>query len=393
MEFMYDIGHFVRANAPAILKTGGAALVSLVLAIALPETGYAATPPPNFTVAFIGDQSVSTGAVAVLELIRDEGADMVLHQGDLGYTLNALAWDQQIDATLGANFPYFGSIGNHDCLMSLPGCSGPGNWPDYQALLQARLDRIPGASCTGDLGVNAACTYEGIFFVLSGVGTSSTGHETFIADSLGASDSDWRICSWHKVDELMQVGFYVTEVPLSTYDVCRAGGAIIATGHQHHYSRTHLMSSFSSQTILSTSSELSIGNGQTIAFVSGLGGHSVRVENPTRAADPWWASVYTSTQGAQFGALFCSFNYQSVANRAHCYFKDIGGVVADEFDLVSLFAPPPTPTEVPSMSGYALAILMAASLLAVLLAPNPDSTISVITNGRNRQYKLRTLRL
>jgi len=206
----------------------------------------------------------------------------------------------------------------------------------------------------------------GISFILSGVGTFGTGHETFITDALTATDSGWRICSWHKVHELMQVGFYITDVQLSTYDACRAGGAIIATGHQHQYSRTHLMSSFTNQTILSTSSEISIGEGQTIAFVSGLGGHSVREENPTRVADPWWASVYTSTQSAQFGALFCSFNYQSAANRAHCYFKDIGGVVTDEFDLMSQFAK--TPAGVPTLSGQELALLAAALLLSALLA-------------------------
>lgn len=154
---------------------------------------------------------------------------------------------------------------------------------------------------------------------------------------------------------------------MALYDACRAGGAIIATAHEHSYSRTHLMSSFANQTILDTSAELSIGEGQTIAFVSGLGGLSVRAENATRAADPWWASIHTSTQGAQSGALFCSFNHQSVFNRAHCYFKDLGAVVADEFDLVSLNAQ--TPVEVPTTSDLGLAILVVAFLLSARLAP------------------------
>jgi hypothetical protein len=305
--------------------------------------------------AFIGDQGVNPSAVAVLQLIHDEGADMVLHQGDLGYTINAVAWDQQIDATLGADFPYFGSIGNHDCLDSLPGCSGPGNWPDYQALLQARLDRIPGASCTGELGVNAACTYMGMFFILSGVGTAGTDHETFITDALNADDSLWRICAWHKNHNLMQVGSKTSEVSLTIYDACRAGGAIIATAHEHSYSRTHLMSSFANQTILSTSSEINIDFGQTIAFVSGIAGQSIRAENPTRAADPWWARIYTATQGAEPGALFCSFNDQSVPTRAHCYFKDIGGFVADEFDLVTV--------PEPSLSALQMCVLASMMLL------------------------------
>jgi hypothetical protein len=332
-----------HSSPAATLRLGGVALACILTMLIGSRPASAATsiPPANFTVAFIGDQGIGSAAIATLELIRDEGAEMVLHQGDLGYTLNAQVWDQNIDDALGFDFPYFGTIGNHDCLDILPGCSGPGDWPDYQALLEARLDRIPGASCVGEVGINAACTYMGIFFILSGVGTSGTGHETFIMDALSADDSIWRICTWHKNHQLMQVGNKASEVPLSTYDACRAEGAIIATAHEHSYSRTHLMGSFANQTILSTSNEMHIGLGQTFAFVSGLGGRSVRAENATRAADPWWASIYTSTQGARPGALFCSFGYLGETNRAHCYFKDIGGAIADEFDVVTTLVPEP----------------------------------------------------
>ena len=37
---------------------------------------------PELRVAFIGDQGLGPNAIAVLELIKDEGARMVLHQGD-----------------------------------------------------------------------------------------------------------------------------------------------------------------------------------------------------------------------------------------------------------------------------------------------------------------------
>ena len=42
----------------------------------------------NFRVAFIGDQGLDSNAIAVLNLIKDEGAQMVLHQGDLDYEDN-----------------------------------------------------------------------------------------------------------------------------------------------------------------------------------------------------------------------------------------------------------------------------------------------------------------
>ena len=37
------------------------------------------------TVAFIGDQGINNDSRAVLQLIRSEAVDLVLHQGDLDY--------------------------------------------------------------------------------------------------------------------------------------------------------------------------------------------------------------------------------------------------------------------------------------------------------------------
>ena len=184
--------------------------------------------PPNFKVAFIADQGLTSGSTAVLEMIRDEGAHMVLHQGDFDYLDDPDAWDQQINDTLGPDFPYFASIGNHDVAA----------WPGYQQKLQERLDRVDGASCEGDLGVNSACTYQGLFFILSGAGTLGSDHGSFIKDTLASDDSIWRICSWHKNQRLMQVGGKLDEVGWKPYEECRKGRAIIATGHEHSYERT-----------------------------------------------------------------------------------------------------------------------------------------------------------
>jgi len=48
-----------------------------------------------------------------------------------------------------------------------------------------------------------------------------------------------------------------------------------------------------------------------------------------------WASIYTSDQGANYGALFCSFNVGGQANKAQCYFKDISGNIPDQFEITS----------------------------------------------------------
>lgn len=350
-----------RIGKRSLLGAAGlVGLLSLAVAVTAPPVLAQAGTPPNFTVAFVGDQGVGAGAVAVLQLIADEGTDMVLHQGDLGYTSDADAWDQQITDVLGADFPYFASIGNHDCNVG-SSCSGPGSWPDYQTKLQERLDKVSGAACTGDLGVNASCSYRGLFFSLSGAGTMGTGHADFIADALSADNSVWRICSWHKNQRSMQVGGKGDAVGWEPYEACREGGAIIATGHEHSYSRTHLMADFENQAIESTAGTLEIAAGQTFAFVSGIAGRSIRVQNATLAANPWWASVYTATQGATFGALFCRFNDGGVFDRAHCYFKDIDGTVVDEFDLVASSAVLPPP--VPSLTGWAMAALGGVLLL------------------------------
>ena len=343
----------IRATSPAILDH----LVSSVnrrwlLIIVITASVWAAisgglaqtaqTTPSDFKVAFVGDQGTNSNAVAVLNLIKDESADMVLHQGDLGYTVDADAWDQMITDVLGSDFPYFASIGNHDCIGT-SGCTGPGEWPQYQQKLVDRLAGIAGATCTGDLGVNSACTYQGLFFILSGVGTLGSGHETYLANELSADDSIWRICSWHRNKRLMQVGSKTDDVGWGPYDECRRQGAIIATAHEHSYSRTHLMNSFENQTIASTSTTLTVEGGKTFVFVSGLGGRSIRDQDDALAANPWWASVYTSEQSANYGALFCTFNQGGVENLANCYFKDIDGVTVDDFD-VQVQTPTPTPT-------------------------------------------------
>ena len=127
---------------------------------------------------------------------------------------------------LGVSFPYFASVGNHDRV----------EWGGYQQKLVERLARIiPGATCAGDYGVNSACSYQGLFFILSGAGTLGTAHDTYIRDQLAQDNSIWRICSWHKNQRAMQVGGRRDEVGWEPYEECRKGRAIIATGHEHSY--------------------------------------------------------------------------------------------------------------------------------------------------------------
>ena len=285
----------------------------------------------SLKVAFIGDQGNTWATRAVLRMIKAQGADMVLHQGDFDYQDDPRGWDSRISKILGANFPYFASVGNHD----LPRWRGRNG---YQAMLKARLSRIPAARCSGDLGVMSACRYKGLFFILSGIGTlpaktpDDPSHVKYLSEQLAKTDATWRICSWHKNQRKMQTGNKTDETGWQSYEVCRKGGAIIATGHEHAYSRTHLMVDFRNQQITSFSSTLVIKEGMSFAFVSGLGGHSLRRQK--RKAE-WWASTYTKDNDADHGALFCTFNAGGDPRMAECYFRDIRGRVADRFKILN----------------------------------------------------------
>ena len=305
--------------------------------------GAPAAPPENFKVAFIGDQGINTNAEAVLQLIADEGASMVIHMGDFGYgnetdPQTAINWDAQVTSILGASFPYFGAIGNHDM----------GNWSTYQTLLEDRLALVSGASCTGDYGVEAACTYQGLFFILSGIGTHSStpqddpAHLSYLSTELAADDSIWSICAWHKNQKAMQVGSKVDAVGWGAYETCRQEDAIIATGHEHSYSRT--MTLLDMQNQLTTpfwadAGEVSVGNGGTFAFVSGLAGRSIRNQDrclpitPPYGCNGEWASIYSSDQAATYGALFIEFHVDGDPRKAIGYFKDVGGNVPDTFAI------------------------------------------------------------
>jgi hypothetical protein len=299
---------------------------------------------PEVTIAFFGDQGLGADAEAVLELVRDEGADAVVHAGDFDYENDAAAWEAQIDAILGPDFPYFASAGNHDedRYYHLGG---------YQDRLAARMDRL-GLSWEGDLGVRSSFHFRGIFIVLTAPGSFGGGdqvHAPYIRDALAADESIWSVSAWHKNMRLMQVGGKSDETGWGVYEESRRGGAIVVNAHEHSYSRTHLLADVDQQLVASTEGPLALAaddpatpedEGRAFVAVSGLGGHSIRDQE---IGGPWWASVYTSNQGASFGALFGVFNYQGDPNLARFYFKDVNGAVVDDF-FVTSFPQPAEPS-------------------------------------------------
>ncbi len=308
---------------------------------------------PNLKVAFIGDQGLNENSVAVLNLIKNEGAELVVHSGDFDYNDDIHGWDKMISKVLGKNFPYLASAGNHD-VGSYWQWPPYWPWPGYQDKLENRVKRNKKVlKCDGDLGVNSVCKYKGLFILLSGVGTIGSGHVPYITSRLNNNPYIWKICSWHKDQEAMQIGGKPDEVGWGAYEACREGGAIIATGHEHSYERTKTLTDISNQVVDPTCSDPNkecVSSGRTFVFVSGLGGDSIRdQERCLDGCNGEWAKIYTSNQGAQYGALFIIFNYMEDPYRAHGYFKNINGQIIDEFDIM---ATPPIASSVSAPSAF-----------------------------------------
>jgi hypothetical protein len=353
-----------RHTIRAAILAAAFALAVVVAPIAHAEP----TTPENFKVAFFGDQGLGLDAVAVLDLVAGEGADAVVHMGDFDYANDPAAWEAQIDATLGADFPYFASAGNHDA----DSFYGPGG---YQERLEARMTSL-GIVWDGDLGVQSSFEYGGVFFVLTAPGDFGDGdgfHDLYVRDQLAASPHLWRVSGWHRNMNALQVGGKSDDTGWGVYEESRRGGAIVATAHEHSYSRTHLLASFPTQTVASTQAPLALAaddpatledEGRTFAFVSGLGGRSIR-EQQLCLVTPcdFWASIYTSDDpGATYGALFGVFNYQGNPRQARFYFKNVNGEVVDDFLVEStLFVPEPS---LPLLEGAALAVLLGLRRLA-----------------------------
>ena len=301
----------------------------LLLQLALPTVTPAADlpdeTPENFKIAFIGDQGLGASAKAVLWMIKSEGAHAVVHAGDFDYADKPREWEKQINGILGPDFPYLSVIGNHDRRK----WRGPDG---YQQWIERRFNRL-GIAWEGDLGVQCRFRYKGILFVFVAPGEIGSDHDDYIRESLRNNRAIWRICAWHKNMRPMQLGGSLNATGWGVYREARRGGAIIVTGHDHTYGRTHLLESIRHRKVASESDTLRVTEGRTFVVVSGLGGRSIHKRKQFPLGN-WWKGIHTADRGADYGALFGVFNVDGRSNRADFTFKDITGKVVDRFTVI-----------------------------------------------------------
>ncbi|MFH1263765.1 MAG: metallophosphoesterase [Pseudomonadota bacterium] len=307
----------------------------------------------NLKVAMFGDQDIGGNPESVLTLIKNEGAELILHNGDFDRHDDPNLWETPINNILGANFPLFAVPGNHDLTCWTSACGSK----SYKDRLTERLARVSVASCTGEYGLNGSCTYKGLFFVLSGATSPGTDYANNISTALAGSDAIWKVCVWHKNQIAMQVGGKTDEVGWGPYEACRQGGAIILAGHNHSYQRTKTLTDMTNQIVDPSWADPAyawVSPGKTISIVSGLGGAGIHSQSRCETTYPYgckgeWARIYTSSSptseggAAKYGALFCTFYADGKPNYAKCYFKNVAGETIDTFDIETT-ALDPTPT-------------------------------------------------
>src|SRR2546426_11305871 len=77
-----------------------------------------------------------------------------------------------------------------------------------------------------------------VFVGQDSVSAGDNTYAPYIRAQLSDDDHVWKICSWHKDQNAMQVGGKGDEMGWKVYETCKDLGAIIATAHEHSYHRT-----------------------------------------------------------------------------------------------------------------------------------------------------------
>jgi hypothetical protein len=289
----------------------------------------------NLKVAFAGDTGDGSNWASVLTLAKNEGAAAVVTVGDMTYDSAPSGWWSKTESVLGQSFPVFLARGNHDDT----------SWSGF---LSEASNHLGGASRTAGPH-NAA--YKTVFRGLTLVTIKKGDTASTVNNLVGSDNHIWRVCNWHQNQAKMQIGGKGDEMGWAVYEACRQQGAIIVTGHEHSYERTKTMTNVTNQTIDSSCAgggSLCAGLNRTFVSVVGTGGTGLRNQvrcTPTATSAPFrslntsdpscpiWASIYTTDQGAKFGALFITFNVDGNPKKARGVFKNISGTAIDSFTI------------------------------------------------------------
>lgn len=271
----------------------------------------------NTKLAFFGDSGVNSNSNKVLQMLKNENVDSIIHLGDLDYEYNPKLMEQSINKVFSESFPYIYVIGNHDTEV----------WDQYQINNINRLKKSLNLYCSGNIGVQSYCIINGIQIVLSGIDVLCDNHNEYLKNSLNNSKTQWKICGWHKVHSAFQLSNKSNEVSYSTYQTCIDYGALIMTAHSHTYARTYPITNAENKIV---NQNYKIYNKQSMIFNVGTGGYSLSSEKNNNLSKYWWDSAYTRDHFLKHGSIICNFNVNSV----NCYYKTIENKILDSVQLL-----------------------------------------------------------
>lgn len=165
-------------------------------------------------IAILGDQGLGENSQKVMGMVKQWGADLMVHVGDYDYLDSPDFFMDQFEGSMGKRFKMLSVPGNHDLLR----------WFDvggYRDLLQKQaiksgVDR----HCAGEFGVNRYCYLDNMIFVLSGVGTLGRDHVEFIDETFTRfAHVPWKFCIWHKNQSKLQTGDKKDETGYGVYGI------------------------------------------------------------------------------------------------------------------------------------------------------------------------------
>ena len=326
-------GRYVRMNGTQRATAFGYSLYELEVwrtseATPTPTPTPTATPSPSpapgeVKICIIGDTGIGSPSVQTHGLCKAAGVDAILHTGDLDYTDSPSQWESFITNQMGASFPYFYVLGNHEI----------DNAAGYRANADARFRRL-GINWVGTLTSHCAFDWRGIRFIMTTPGIGDSSAATYIRDQAAASTAPWVLSVHHQQMARMQVNTKGDTTGWGVYEEARQQGVVVWNGHAHGYGRTHLLSKMDTQTVADNTNPYTVIKGASIVVQTGLGGDSVSSAGPY-ATQPYWGKVSTATNGGTYGVVICTFGAGGDPKRADCLFRNVNNVEVDRWTMFS----------------------------------------------------------
>jgi len=311
-------------------------------------------------IAFIANTGVNSDFQNILNLIKNEQADYIVHAGDFDLQSNPELFASTITTTLGEAFPYLYVIGDQDEPYWNSDCFNQKECYTTDMLNRLAANQLEltlpnkdtvqeNEQHTNQFFDTYALDLGAVHLVALGLGdfdtsdsgTGATEYAPFITNTFEKSDASVKICVFHETMFEIQVGNQIDSIGWKPFEACREQGALIVTGSDHSYSRSKTIRNYPEQiisTIWSKNDLLRLEPGTSFIVNAGLGGANYSLQERCKpitapfGCQGEWASIYSINQAAKPGVFFIEID-ENQPTKATAYFKNTDAQVIDTFNL------------------------------------------------------------